>query len=209
MFPIIILVGYSLRFIVLNTPKEARLFIFTLIGVTGLTLMLPDLILGGRRSIASRYLIPSSIGIQLACAFLITTKLTSRHILHQKLWSIIAMTILSAGIMSCATSFQSETWWNKFQSNDNSPIAKLVNQENSPLVVSDEVGILLSAKYSLNPSIHALFIGKIIINVLPLNYKKILLLSADKNTIKTINKNNKPCLFYPNRIILWSIVNHA
>lgn len=205
--PIIILVGYSLGFIFLNTPKRIWLFIFTLIGVTGLTLILPDLILGGHRSTISRYLIPSMIGIQLACAFLITTKLTSGQILQQKAWSIVAMTVLSLGIVSFATSFQSETWWHKFQGNDNIPIAKLINQAEKPLVISDEIVILLSIKYSLEPSLKVQLIKDKMINYLPTNYQNIFILSTKNELTRSLSQNYNSSLIYRKQAGLWTVEN--
>lgn len=204
--PIIIFIGYSLVFLWLNTPKRIGLFILTLVGVTGLTLMLPDLILGGQRSKVIRYLIPSLIGIQLACAFLITMKLTSRQVLRQKVWSIIALTILSLGIVSGASSFQSATWWNKFQCNDNVPIAQLINQTENAEVISDQFGILFSLKYNLKPSVKLKIVKQIErLDKLPINSNKRFIATTDRKFINQFKQIYDLSLVYRGGIGLWTV----
>jgi len=62
-----------------KTPKQVWLFVLTLIGVTGLALVIPDLILGGMRSIQARYLMPCYLGIPLAVAYLLATQMPLRY----------------------------------------------------------------------------------------------------------------------------------
>lgn len=68
---LVMMVGYCFYFIFRKTPKRVWLFIFSLMGVTGLSLILPDLILGGIRSGVTRYLVPCYLGIQIAVAYTI------------------------------------------------------------------------------------------------------------------------------------------
>jgi hypothetical protein len=90
---------------------------------------------------------PCYLGIELAIAYLLATKITSISISfwQHKLWQIAMLTLISCGVISCAVSSQSETGWNK---GDNSipPIAHVINQSSHPLVVGDaRVQNLLSA----------------------------------------------------------------
>ena len=82
---ITIFVIYSLYFLYHKTEKETYLFIFTLIGATALCIILPDLIVGGRRSGITRYLLPCYLGIQLSVAYLLTTQLNSNPKLLTKI----------------------------------------------------------------------------------------------------------------------------
>jgi len=44
-----------------------------------LALVIPDLVLGGMRSIQARYLMPCYLGIPLAVAYLLATQITSPY----------------------------------------------------------------------------------------------------------------------------------
>ncbi|WP_229415506.1 glycosyltransferase family 39 protein [Moorena bouillonii] len=65
---------YALYYLCRKAPQHAWVFIITLIGVTGIALIAPDVLLGGRRSSITRYAIPCYLGIQLAIAYFLTTE---------------------------------------------------------------------------------------------------------------------------------------
>jgi uncharacterized membrane protein len=161
-----ILTGYSMYFLYRKTPKRVWLFIFTLIGVTALALILPDLILGGRRSSTPRYIIPCYLGVQLAIAYLLTSQITSIHIKiqHRKLWQLVMVTLVSSGILSCAISSQAENWWLKDSARNKYyfQVAHIINQANHPLLISDNLGpgSVLSLSYLLNPKVRLLLAVK-------------------------------------------------
>jgi len=148
------LIGYSIYFICRKTPKRIWLFIITMIGVTALALMLPDLIFGGRRSSISRFLIPCYLGIQLAVAYLLATQIISKNFLR-KTWQVIMIVLISSGVLSCIVSSQADTWWNKKNSDTNPQVARIINQASHPLLVSgrDSYDNLLSLSYLLEPKV--------------------------------------------------------
>lgn len=157
---ILILVGYSIYFLCRNTPKQVWLFVLTLIGVTALPLVIPDLIFGGVRSLIPRYLIPFYLGIQLAVAYLLATQISfDVNIWRQKLWQAVAVALLSVGIISCAISYQAETWWLKYQNIYTHKVVAIVNQATQPLVISSckgtwsLLGDELSLSYLLAPKV--------------------------------------------------------
>jgi uncharacterized membrane protein len=131
------MVGYSIYFLWRYSSKRIGLFIFTLIGVSALPLVLPDLIFGGIRSLNNRYLIAFYLGIHLAVAYLFATKITSASakFWQQKLWQIALIALISCGVLSCAIISPAETWWNKYYSSESIPIARIVNQTKYPLVI--------------------------------------------------------------------------
>lgn len=132
--PLLILTGYSFYFLYHNAPQRAWLFILTLIGVILLFLLLPDLILGGRRSLNPRYLIPFYLGVQLAVAYLFTTQIMAfSSSTRQQKWQLITLATVSVGVLSCAISSQADTWWNKLSNEKNHQIAHIVNQATHPL----------------------------------------------------------------------------
>lgn len=153
---ILILVGYSLYFIYCSSNKRVWLFVFTLIGSTGLCLILSDLMIGGKLSSRTRYLIPCYIGIQIAIAYVVAKQIFSGISLQRKIWKVIAVILISGGVFSCAISSQAETWWNK-GSHDNPQVARIINQAANPLVISTNnalnPGDLLSLSHLLAPKV--------------------------------------------------------
>ena len=151
---LLLLIGYAIYFAIRQTPKPVWLFILTLGVVTVLALVLPDLILGGRRSGVARYPIPCYLAIQLAVAHLIATHITHHH--RQKLWQIVLIVLLTGGILSCTISSQAQVWWNKGpdRTKYNPQIAQIVNQAPKPLIISDaKLDIVQSLGYLLEPKV--------------------------------------------------------
>jgi uncharacterized membrane protein len=151
---ILILVGYSIYFLYRNAPKRVCFFILTITAITALFLMLPDLILGGRRSVSPRYLVPCYLGVQLAVAYLLSTQITSLNIKKQELWQIVLLALFSGGVISCAISSQADTWWNKYVNYYTPQVASIINQSPHPLLISDSsIGNVLSLSYLLDPKV--------------------------------------------------------
>lgn len=156
---IIILVSYSLYFLCRHTQKRTWLFIWALIGVTTLALVIPDLVLGGRRSSFARYLIPCYLGMQIATAYLFTVQISfiSMKVWQQKLGQIALVAVVSSGVLSCAVSSQAEVWWNKYNSFYIPKVAQIVNQAERPLLICSDLppldlSYLLNSKIRLKPS---------------------------------------------------------
>ncbi|MUL36282.1 glycosyltransferase family 39 protein [Gloeocapsopsis dulcis] len=161
--PILILEIYSIYFVCQKSPQQVWLFILTLVGFTAIALALPDLLWGGRRSSVSRYLIPCYLGIHLAVAYLITTQIISASFSQRKIWQIITAMLISGGVISCAISSQAVVWWNKYDSYDNPQIARIINQADHPLLISDpgvSFGYILSLSYLLVPEVQLLLFSE-------------------------------------------------
>jgi uncharacterized membrane protein len=146
--PVFILVKYSLYFILRKSEPKIWLFLFLLMGTTSLTLVLPDLISGGQRSTILRYLIASVLGIQLTVSYLLSTKIET----GKMLWKWITAIILSLGIICCLVIVNQETWWNKYSSYYKYDIARIINNTQNPLVItnSERVSRLTSLSYQLD-----------------------------------------------------------
>jgi|GEM_PF-6442448 len=150
---LVILVGYSIYFIFRQTSKQTYLFILTLILVTSLPIMLKDLIDGELRSITPRYLTPCYLGIQISVAYFLTTKISliSRS---QKLWKIVMCTLYFGAVVSCVISSQANYWWTKSHSDINFQAAKLINQADKPLLISDgSMGTILGLTHQINSQV--------------------------------------------------------
>ena len=154
-----LLAGYALYYLYRHAPLKAWVFIITLMGVTGIALIGPDVILGGRRSSITRYAIPSYLGIQIAVAYLMTAKSTAINgkTRHLQRWQYGAIALAFCGILSCIVSAQFPVWWHKSHSKSryNPQVAEIVNRAERPLVISDKIpGIMFSLSHSLNPDVH-------------------------------------------------------
>lgn len=131
------LMCYSVYFLCRNTPIKIWLFVLTLIGVTAMFLLLPDLILGGRRSGVSRYLAPCYLGIQISVAYLLANKINSQNSLCKKLWKIVTIILVIGSILSCIVNLQDRVWWTKIDDSNLPAVANILNQEAYPLVLSE------------------------------------------------------------------------
>jgi uncharacterized membrane protein len=155
---IAVLSGYSIYFLYSKTEKKVWLFVLTLIGITPLPLILPDLISGGIRSTTPRYFIPFYLGIQLSVAHLFATQTSSGKIPQQRtIWRIIMAIVISGGVISCVSSSQAQVWWNKSPINNNIELTHFINQASRPLLISNNYANnhneILSLTYLLDPKV--------------------------------------------------------
>ncbi|HBB35191.1 MAG TPA: dolichyl-phosphate-mannose-protein mannosyltransferase [Cyanobacteria bacterium UBA8803] len=175
-----ILAGYALYYLYHKAPPNAWVFIVTLIGVTGMALIGPDLILGGRRSSITRYAIPSYLGIQIAVAYLIAIKnagATSQTPTY-KPWRYVAIALAFSGILSCAVSSQFPVWWHKSQSKSryNPQVARVLNQAERSLTITDQIpGIVLSLSHLLHPDVHLQLVANQTIPEIPESFANVFL----------------------------------
>jgi uncharacterized membrane protein len=142
------LIVYSIYFLRKKSSKQEFLFVVILIGVTQLILILPDLLLGGQRSIIARYLTASYLGILLAVAYMLGSHLLSSEPNQRAIGKVLFITTILAGIISCGTSLPADTWWNKDESynsklektgQDYIEIAQVINSSSRPLIFSELV----------------------------------------------------------------------
>ncbi|MFB2921707.1 MULTISPECIES: glycosyltransferase family 39 protein [Aerosakkonema] len=163
---VLIPIIYAIYFLVRHAPLRVWLFIVTLIGVTELALILPDLLKGGIRSTIDRYLIPCYLGIELAVAFLIASKITVLTVKkwQYRLWQVFALALISCGVISCAIHSQAVTWWNKGPAVVYVRLANIINQADRPLLISDGdrqiEGRELALSYLLEPKVKLILLSK-------------------------------------------------
>jgi uncharacterized membrane protein len=157
--PILLLLGWSLVYLYRRCDRTVGLSILTSILVPFLLLAGPDLILGGKRSAVSRYLISSYPGVQLAIAGFLASRWRSRAVMT---WGILGLLVVSA-LASQTVSAAAFTWWNKDLSYFNAEVAQRLNAR--PTLVISEVGDdytntgdLISLSYLLNKDVRLLLI---------------------------------------------------
>lgn len=193
---LLVLIGYSIYFLVRTTPLRVWLFVMTLVAVTPLILMIPDLILGGRRSGSARYLIASYLGIQITVAYLLATKITpiSKQIKQRK-WQLLMIVLVSCGILSCAVSSQAEEWWNKGTAQDPSipKMVRIINQSDRPLLIVEDnmLSVLWSFSYRLKPNVglQLVFLPNKIPKM-PEKFSNVFLYKPSKALRNNLEKNN-------------------
>ncbi len=217
---LLILLGYSIYFICRNTPKRVWIFILTLTFPTALFLVLPDLISGGLRSTVTRYLVPFYLGIELAVAHLLATKIASTSLKNQNwLWRLVTITLLSFGVISCVISSQAQTWYTKYTNYDNPQIARIINSAAQPLVLADtkdqaglinfnKLGTLMSISYLLEPKVKAL-VGEPNLPKIPDSFSDVFLVQKPSKRLKAqIEQSYKIKPIYRNNygdIQLWKL----
>jgi uncharacterized membrane protein len=184
------LTGYAIYFLCRQAPKRVGLFVLTLIGVQTLFLMLPDLILGRwRLSGEARYLIPCYLGIQLAVAYLLSSKITSIFRWRRKLWQLATILVMLAGTMSCASSSQAEVWWNKGYSHSHPEVAEILNKSRQPLLISDDSpNSVIALSYLLDPKVMFQFVVSKNIPKISENFSDVFLYRASQALRSGIEK---------------------
>jgi uncharacterized membrane protein len=218
---LLVLVVYSIYFLLRKTPKQVWLFVLTLIGATALALVLPDLILGGMRSIQARYLMPCYLGIPLAVAYLLATQIacTSAKIRQQKIWQFVLIVMITGSIFSCAISSQAEFWWNKSPDKHryNPQVASIINSAEQPLLISDNSTVIsssfacriLALSYLLNPKVQLQLVVEPNIPQIPDGFSDVFLFSPSEALRQGIEKEQAyraKLVFQRDNFWLWKVV---
>jgi len=162
--PFVMLILGAFYFVYRRTPRRVWLFILTSVFVPFLLLALPDLLVGGKRSAVSRYLISCYPGIQLAVAYLLAIGLTT----GKAFWRGALALVVTASLISCGTSALAESWWNKDLSYDNATVSRLVNAEaaKNPVLASDigddftNTGDLISLSFRLKDNVRLFLMSR-------------------------------------------------
>jgi uncharacterized membrane protein len=157
--PFVLLIFVAIAIVYRKAPRLSWMITLKTIFVPFLLLALPDLIMGGKRSAVSRYLISSYPGVQLAVAYLFAVGLSSAK---RRVWRGLLAIVLAAALLSDGVSAMAQTWWNKDLSFSNAEIAQLINADaakGSPVVISDigddytNTGDLISLSFRLKPNV--------------------------------------------------------
>ncbi len=172
---------YALYFVCKTAPK-AGLFIITSIGVLGIALIVPDIILSGRRSTIARYATPCYLGIQVAVSYLLASKLKFNKIHNDikgfKKWRNILAILIVGGILSSAISSQFPMWWNKgpFKTRHDAEIISIINQAENPLIISDiPPNKLLGLSHVLDEKVNLQLISLSNIPQIPTSFQEVFL----------------------------------
>ena len=129
--------------------RDSLALIFVPLGIIVAT----DIINGNQRSLVSRYLIPSFLGLQIAAAYLLADRLVSQ-VRQQKFWQILVAVIFSIAVVSDTTFVLANKWPSKASSNLNLDVATIINSSQNSLIVSDAFFIpVFSLSHELIPEV--------------------------------------------------------
>jgi uncharacterized membrane protein len=145
---------YAVYFVVRRSRPEVWLFILTLSITPFLFLALPDLIIGGSRSVNARYLVPSFLGIELSVAYMFSTQTITA--LNQKAWKIGFAMLISMGLLAYIITSTMEYSFAK-DGKAALHVSSLINHSQHPLVISNNYAYnptkILSLSRKLNPDV--------------------------------------------------------
>jgi uncharacterized membrane protein len=196
--PFLILIFWSVFLLLKDNHKATSGILLTSGLIPFLILVSADLILGGKRSAVTRYLISCFPFIQIIVAYGII-----RIFSIKKTIGIIMLSfIFVASLSSIVVSSQAKTWWNKDLSYNNASIIQTINQSKRPIVVSDigdyytNTGDLIAMSAEFKTDVRFVFI--------PENYTVAQIFSALSldNTEQNFGNINEIFVFRPSQKLL-------
>ncbi|AFZ43603.1 hypothetical protein PCC7418_1408 [Halothece sp. PCC 7418] len=206
---------YALYFLTRKTPQKVWSFIVILIGVTALTLVIPDLLLAGRRSTIMRYLAPCCIGIEIAVAYWLAHLLTAEKARSRRMGKGLTAFILSAGIIGGSVSSQADVWWTKSVSRSGAykPVAEILGQSDRALLIShagQAIGTLALSR-ELAPDIHLQLLPKNQLPEIPESFPNVFILRSEDDLVKDLeaegNYQFESVHRHRDEVYLWRLKN--
>lgn len=206
---------YALYFLTRKTPQKVWSFVLILIGVTALTLVIPDVLFAGRRSTIMRYLAPCCIGIQIAVAYLSAHLLSSLKPRQQTIGKGLTAIVVSAGIIGCGVSSQADVWWTKSVSRSGAypPVAEMLEQSDRPLLIShagQAIGTL-AISHELDQDLHLQLIPKDQLPAIPDSFQNVFILRSSDDLVEPLQAEGKyqfePVYRHRDEVYLWKLKN--
>lgn len=127
----VLLIVWSIIVVSRRVPPKTGLLLVALIIIPIALLLLPDLVVGGIRSVSARYITPSWIGVVLALAAFV-----GRPDILGKIGSRVMFGgLLAVSIASCISNARQEAVWTKGVSTSFPEVARIINASPTPLIV--------------------------------------------------------------------------
>ena len=157
---ILLLVVYSLYYLIRYASPKVWLFLITLIVVPTLFQIVPDLLKPSIRSLQARYYMPAFLAIRMAISYLIASYIGSKspknwlHYLGQQILLILLLLGIVSGVFlglnpDAALDDQRGT-----ASGNNLEIAPVLNSMTKPIVISDNTpSFFLALSYLVNDQV--------------------------------------------------------
>ncbi|WP_341476158.1 hypothetical protein [Crocosphaera subtropica] len=208
----LVLVLYSLYFLIKNTPKKCWLFIMIMMVVQILCLLIPDIVVGGVRSLSPRYLIPFYIVTDVSIAYLLTNQLISPQIFNTRIWSIITLIIFSVSLLSCINNLQKNTSYTKVISYSLPKVAQIINQSNSSLLIGNyksyNPGNIMALSYLLDSNVKLQLFSDTYNYQLSQEFQNVFLLTVTnqgKETLEQLENAEVTRVFRDDHLELWKV----
>jgi uncharacterized membrane protein len=154
---LLVLLLFGLFSLLRYNPIRIWLFVLTLMGSIALPLAFADLLLGGQRSTAGRYLVPFYLGLFLVVAYVLACQISSHRWVQQKVGQGVAATLLTVCLFACYSNSQADSAWTKGISYNLPTVSRMINAAPQPLVIGNSFGInfgtLLALSHRLNKTI--------------------------------------------------------
>lgn len=159
----ILIILASTFFTVIKAEKRDNwLYIVLLASIFFIPLAFTDILFGGQRSISSRYVLPSLLGIEIGLVFGLSHWLRSSKTLIQQLGLAIASIVFLAGTISCTINSTRNIAWSKGGSEYLIETAAIINQAEKPLIVGNSLGLnfgnILALSHQLNKKTNFLLV---------------------------------------------------
>lgn len=133
-----------------DAPAKPRLFLCLLFAAFAAPVLLPDLILGGSRSLHPRYLLPGFLAVELAVAYVLATGWDAPSVGRRLAARPGLALVLGSGVLSGLLILDAQTWWTKNFSARNREVAQLINAVDRPLILVTNSGVGLGEIISLS-----------------------------------------------------------
>ncbi|WP_448561372.1 hypothetical protein [Trichothermofontia sp.] len=183
---------YAFHDLCTTTPRRIWLFPVLLILPLAAGVILPDLVLGGQRSVATRYFLAGTVAIPLVIAHLLIRHTQGREEVQRSrsLWqgAIVGLCLLST--LSSATNVLANTSWAK-QGNYIPYAAQIINQTENPLVSSERDLWLLSLAHALRPeTVIQVFNRQVAPPLLPAGFSEYFLYAAPPEFVQRLQQES-------------------
>jgi uncharacterized membrane protein len=152
---ILSLSAYSVYYLISKTNRDRWLYIICLMLAMPLPLLVADIVNQGQSSTTPRYLIPLQLGIIIAVAYTLDSKLNEQNNQQPKFWQLTIIAFLFLGIFSNVRNLNLSPFYQKGRNVNNPAIAKIINQHHSALVMVESTELMdaISVAYSLVPEV--------------------------------------------------------
>ena len=158
--PVVILAALVMVQYFRHASRSSRMFMGALVLTYLSFVVLPDLVMSGRRSVETRYLLPFLLALELICAWAIACGLSSDKAGIRKASFAAFVLILGMGLTSQYVISEADSWWTKSLSAENAGFARLVNAAEKPLIIgsynSISTGEILSVAHQLDEHVRIL-----------------------------------------------------
>jgi uncharacterized membrane protein len=132
-----------------RAPRSSRSFVCVLFLTFAAAVLVPDLILGGKRSLQARYSLPGFLAVELAAAYVLAAGWNAPSRVGRVGSRTALILVLGLGVWSSWSILQADTWWTAGFSGANREVAASINATERPLLVLSDSDIGMGEAISL------------------------------------------------------------